>query len=131
MEPQLTIEQIPFVWGLAFSVDLMVGLLTFIIVVRKNVPSWLKSVMTWVGWWSWASALSLIINAIEGPQSTFSYHQIGVFTETMTNIGVIVWGLTYAFRNWYVQDKDWREMDLLRTQITNRNRLKELESDAE
>lgn len=127
----MTVEHIPFVWGVAFVIDVMVGLLSFMVVVRKNVPAWNKGSMLWMGWWSWASALSLIINAVEGANASFSYHQIGVFTETMTNIGLVIWGCIYLFNNWYIQDKDWVDIDKLRAEITQRNRLKELEDDTE
>ncbi len=129
MEPTLTIEHIPFVWGIAFAVDVIVGILAFMVVVRKNVPTWTKGTMSWIGWWSWASALSLVINTIEGPDAPFAYHQIGIFTETMTNIGLVMWGVSYLFKNWYVRDVDWFEMEKLRAAITHRNQLEELDND--
>ena len=129
MEP-MTVEHIPFFWGVAFSVDILIGTLAFLLVIRKNVPAWNKGTMLWIGWWSWASALSLVINAVEGPNTSFSYHQIGVFTETMTNIGLVVWGASYLFKNWDVKDTDWLEMEKLRIAIAARNREKEIDDAA-
>lgn len=126
MEPQLSIENIPFAWGIAFVVDVVIGIMTFMLVVRQNVVSWLKGTLTWCGWWSFASALSLIVSVIDGPLSTFSYHQVGVFTETMVNLGLVFWAMSYAFNNWYIHKEDWRQIERLRTELSNKNRMKEL-----
>lgn len=129
MEPQLTIENIPFFWGIAFVVNIMIGVMTFALVIRKNVVTWLKGTLTWCGWWSWASALSLIVSMVNGPMATFSYHQVGVFTETMVNIGIVFWALSYAFNNWYVMQDDWEFIEKQRAEISHRNKLKELGHD--
>ncbi len=131
MEPQLTVENIPFVWGVAFLVDVIIGVVCFMMVVRKNVTPWLKGVVTWCGWWSFASALSLIISMVSGPMTTFSYHQIGIFTETMVNLGLVVWSLQYAFHNWYVTPEDWKQLEKMRAECWHRNQMKELENDPE
>ena len=131
MEPQLTIENIPFVWGVAFIMDLIIGMLSFALVIRKNVTPWLRGTVMWVGWWSFASGLSLIISMVNGPMSTFSYHQMGVFTETMTNIGLVFWAIAYAFYNWYLTPEDWRQIEILRSKLTHANRQKELQDGAE
>ena len=130
MEP-MTVEHIPFFWGVAFSVDMLIGILSFLVVIRKNVPAWNKGTMLWIGWWAWASALSLVINAVEGPNTSFSYHQIGVFTETMTNMGLVCWGVSYLFKNWDVRDTDWLEMEKLRIDISARNREKDIQNAAQ
>ena len=127
MEPQLSIENIPFVWGIAFVVNILIGCMTFMLVIRRNVVSWLKGTLTWCGWWSFASALSLIVSVVEGPMSTFSYHQVGVFTETMVNIGLVVWALAFAFNNWNVYQEDWAEVEKLREEINHRNKLERID----
>lgn len=130
MEPQLTIENIPFFWGIAFIVNMLVGLVTFMLVVRRNVPSSTKGVLTWIGWWSWASALSLIINFVSGPDTVFSYHQIGLFTETMTNIGMIFWGIVYAYSYWELHESDWHDLEKRRVELSCKNRKKAAEQDS-
>ena len=129
IEPQLSIENIPFVWGVAFVVDILIGVLTFMLVLRKNVVTWLKGTLTWCGWWSFASALSLIISMVSGPLAPFSYHQIGVFTETMVNIGLVLWAIVYAFNNWFVYEEDWPTIEKMREHIAHKNKIKLLGSD--
>lgn len=131
MEPQLTIENIPFIWGVAFCIDIIIGLVGFALVIRRNVTPWLRGTVMWVGWWSFASALSLIISMVNGPMSPFSYHQVGVFTETMTNIGLVFWCMVYAFHNWYITPKDWQQIEIMRSNMVHANRQKELENDSE
>lgn len=129
MEPQLTVENIPFVWGIAFFVNILIGIIGFTLIVRKNVTPWLRGSVMWISWWSFASALSLVISMVSGPMATFSYHQIGVLTETMVNIGLLFWAFSYALNNWYLTPEDWRQIEIHRAEVTHANKLRELNDD--
>lgn len=116
-----TIEAIPFIWGVAFIINVLLGALSFSLIIRRAIPPWSAGVTCWVGWWSWATAMALVVNFTYGPDNPFSYHQLGVLTETMENIGVSVWIIVTSFRNWYVTDADWKKMETLRADLTIQN----------
>jgi hypothetical protein len=110
-------EALQFFWGISFTVNIALGVAIFFAVVRRNVPSWSLGASTWVAWWAFANAISLLINVISGPESPFSYHQMGILTETMNNIGILVWTLLYVRRNWSMRDDEWNKVDEFRSTI--------------
>lgn len=117
MDAPLSLENIPFMWGIAFMLDIVTGLVMFGLILRKASPAWALGSACWIGWWSWASAFTLIINMVVGTSNPFSYHQIGVLTESMTNLGVLWWICAMASKNWYIQPKDWALIEELRTDL--------------
>lgn len=127
MDVPVTIENIPFAWGVAFLLDIVIGWAMFAMILHKNSPSWAMGAACWIGWWSWASAFTLVINLVAGPANPFAYHQIGVLTESMTNIGVLWWIVSLNMKNWYVTGKDWEELETLRAQIYTRNWLRAIQ----
>lgn len=94
----VSVENTPFFWGIAFTINLILGLLSFFLIIRKPLGAEWRTVLGWIGWWSFASALSLVVNIVAGPSDPFSYHQIGIFTESMVNIGYIT--LAVLFYNY-------------------------------
>lgn len=114
---QQFIEQMPFFWGMAFVINVTVGVVLFISIMRQAMPSWATGVTCWVGWWAFATAISLLINVISGPDAPFSYHQMGILTETMTNIGILIWTAIFAGQSWGVRGTDWDRIDALRQKI--------------
>lgn len=120
----MTLENTPFVWGAAFLLDVITGFMMFSVMVRKNAPAYTLGAAWWIGWWSWASAFTLIINMVVGTDNPFSYHQIGVFTESMTNIGVLWWIVVLQSKNWYVYPKDWLKIEMLRARLGYSNMIK-------
>lgn len=125
MEPTETsklIESIPFFWGIAFLINILMGTISFITIVRHGASSWAVSPLAWVGWWSFSNALALLINLAMGPAYPFSYHQLGLFNETMVNVGFLWFMLSHMMANFGLHgEQDWARMDALRKQITIEN----------
>lgn len=128
MDIPVTVENVPFAWGAAFAIDIIIGLAMFATILRQNAPGWARGACCWIGWWTWASAFTLLINMVVGPTNPFSYHQIGVFTETMTNLGVLWWMTALTIKNWYVRGKDFEQIELLRAKIYAENMIKDIRS---
>lgn len=119
MDVSTSVEQTQFFWGLAFAINVMMATALFIMIVRRNVPAWASGALMWIAWWTMANALSLVINVVLGPDNTFSYHQMGILTESMVNLGVSVWALSYLIYNWNLSgEKKWKQMDELRKKLT-------------
>lgn len=124
MDVPVTVENIPFAWGAAFLLDITIGIAMFCMVIRKNSPHWALAPAWWIGWWSWASAFTLIINVTVGTSNPFAYHQIGVLTESMTNIGMMWWVTSMCVKNWFVTSRDWEKIELLRSELNYTNQVK-------
>ena len=119
MDVPTSIEQTQFFWGMAFVINLMMATALFVMIVRRTVPAWASGALMWIAWWTMANALSLVINVVLGPDNTFSYHQMGILTESMVNLGVSVWALSYLIYNWNLSsEKKWKQMDALRRQLS-------------
>jgi hypothetical protein len=116
---QQLIETMPFFWGIAFSVNFVMGICLFLAIMRQSLPPWVTGVTTWVAWWAFATSISLLINVISGPGAPFSYHQFGILTETMMNAGMLVWTVVFVLQNWGVRGKDWERIEELRNRINN------------
>jgi hypothetical protein len=114
---QQLLESLPFFWGVAFVINITVGTVLFVAIMRQTMPSWSTGVTCWVAWWAFATAISLLINVISGPNAPFSYHQMGILTETMTNIGILLWVATFSVQNWGVRGDDWDRLNALRKKI--------------
>lgn len=91
----LSVENTPFFWGIAFSINIVLGACSFFLIIRKPLSVEWRTVLGWIGWWSFANALSLIVNIVAGPSDPFSYHQMGVFTESMVNLGYIALAILF------------------------------------
>jgi hypothetical protein len=124
---QQLLESLPFFWGIAFSINIAMGVILFAAVMRQSLPPWVIGVAAWVAWWAFATAIGLLINVISGPNTPFSYHQMGILTESMTNIGILMWVTVFARQNWGVRGKDWDRIEELRRQI-NMEKVKEHDS---
>lgn len=115
---QTTLEAIPFLWGVSFAINALMAICLFMMIIRRATPPWLSAPLMWVAWWTMANAMSLIINAVLGPSNTFSYHQMGILTESMVNLGVCVWAVSYLLYNWNMSgEKKWEKMDALRREL--------------
>jgi len=89
-------ENTSFFWGIAFAINVTLGAVSFFWVIKKKLTIEQQSILGWIGWWSFANALSLVINYVAGPSDPFSYHQIGVLTETMINLGYVSLAITFT-----------------------------------
>lgn len=128
MDIPTSIENIPFVWGIAFCINILMATIMFLTIVRREAPAWASGVSCWIGWWSSATAFSLIINTSVGIDNPFSYHQMGVLTETMTNIGITFWAFSFMIKNWNLHgDKDLNEIERTRKEVSIRNLKKEVD----
>lgn len=125
----LSIENVPFTWGAAFVLDIAMGAVLFVIILRQNLPPWARAACCWIGWWAWASAFTLIINLVLGTQNPFSYHQIGIITESMVNLGFMWWLLMLTAKNWYVTGKDFLTIERMRAKIYAKNMERQVELD--
>ena len=130
MNSAISIENIPFLWGIAFFINVTIGVLSFISIVRKIFPGWAQGCCCWIGWWSFANALAFLVNVIIGPHNPFSYHQLGILTETMMNVGYLAWFGVYMFQNWNVTEDHWKHIELMRSQIAEENIKRELAKEA-
>ena len=119
------IENVQFMWGCAFILDIVIGLFMFSTIMRQNLPPWARGACGWIGWWAWASAFTLIINLVAGTDNPFAYHQIGVFTESMTNLGVLWWMVMLTMKNWYLKGKDFKKIEELRNDLFCQNMKRE------
>lgn len=117
MDAPISIENVPFTWGMAFLINVVIGALAFISIIRKILPGWAQGCCCWIGWWSCANALTFVVNMVVGTDNPFSYHQMGVLTETMMNVGILGWFVVYMFQNWNVSGDHWQRMEVLRHQI--------------
>lgn len=122
----LTFENIPFTWGIAFALDIAMGATLFAIIFRQNTPPWARAACCWIGWWAWASAFALVINVVLGTPNPFSYHQIGIVTESMVNLGFMWWLLMLTAKNWYLRGRDFQKIEELRAKIYMENMKAEL-----
>lgn len=123
----MSIENVPFTWGAAFVLDIAMGAVLFAIILRQNLPPWARAACCWIGWWAWASAFTLIINLVLGTQNPFSYHQIGIITESMVNLGFMWWLLMLTAKNWYVTGKDFLTIERMRAKIYAKNMERQVE----
>lgn len=131
MDVPSSIENIPFVWGIAFTINVLMGASCFTMIIRREAPQWASGICCWIGWWSCASAFSLVINTAVGIENPFSYHQMGVLTESMTNIGITLWCVIFLLKNWNVHgDKDLAEIEKVRSEVSIRNLQNEVENGA-
>lgn len=119
MDAPTAVENIPFVWGIAFSINVLMAVCLFTMIVRRTAPPWSAGPIMWIAWWTMANALSLVINDVLGPDNVFSYHQMGIMTETMVNLGVCVWAVSYLINNWNLcGEKKWAKMEALRKTLS-------------
>ena len=118
MDAPTSIENIPFMWGMSFNINVLMAVCLFIMIVRRTAPPWSAGPLMWIAWWTMANALSLVINDVLGPVNVFSYHQMGILTESMVNLGVCVWAVSYLINNWNLRgEKKWQQMDALRRKL--------------
>ena len=119
MDSPTSIENIPFMWGISFSINVLMAVCLFIMIIRRSAPGWSAAPLMWIAWWTMASAMSLVINTVLGPENVFSYHQMGILTESMVNLGVCIWGVSYLIHNWNMSgEKKWRKMEALRRELS-------------
>lgn len=118
MEFQTNIEQISFLWSIAFMVDVLVGSLCLVMVLRRNTAQRYRGSLWWMGWWSYASAFTLLINIFVSPDNPFSYHQVGILVETMFNVGAAVFMLIFLLHNHRLVHTAWDEVDQFKKEIT-------------
>ncbi len=113
-----TAEGVPFLWGAAFCVDLVLAILFFTLTVQQCCSSYIKGAAWWMGWWVSASCVALMINFFIGPESAFSYHQIGILTETMFNVGAVYYLTVQLWHNWNLTDADWAKIEKMKRQLS-------------
>ena len=129
MIPQITIEYLPVAWFIAFTLDVIIGVWLFMVVIKRKHRVGFDGVIWWMAWWAIADAIALVFNVTLGLDNPFSYHQIGIFTESMLNLGVCY----YLFKFYQVvkamTPEDWTKVDIISAQskVTFfNNQIKEL-----
>ena len=110
----MTIESFQPLWYLAFFVDVILGCMAFYLVQSGMSTERYLGVGWWVGWWSFADAISLILNGYMGTDYFFSYHQMGIVTDTAINCSLIYFLARYMLDNWGLTAEDWVQIRKIR-----------------
>lgn len=113
---QQTIEQVPAMWFIAFTIDIILGSLCFYITIKKPVRSSFEGLFWWFGWWSCLDAIALVMNATMGVDNFWSYHQMGIFIDTAINAGLLVYIIKALMTNWAMNDDDWAKVEKISTE---------------
>lgn len=103
-------------WYFAFFVDVLLGCLSFYMVLSRLVTPQYEALCWYMGWWSFADAIALALNSIMGTDYFWSYHQSGIVSDTAINIGLIVYVLRVIYDNWAMKECDWQAVDEIRRQ---------------
>lgn len=110
------IESLTALWFFAFFIDTLLGCLSFYMVLSKLVTVRYEALCWYMGWWSFADAIALMLNGIMGTDYFWSYHQSGIISDTAINIGLIVYVSRVIYDNWAMTDADWVKIDEIRRQ---------------
>lgn len=109
IEPQLGFESISFFWAIAFLIDVLNGMMFFLIAVKGLHRKGYDKMLWWLGWWSCVEACTLLINIIIGPYAPFSYHQFGIVTGMAIYIGMFTFSARIIIENYCMKDEDWND----------------------
>jgi len=63
-----------------------------------------------MGWWSFADSISLMLNSYMGTDYFFSYHQMGIVSDTAINLAMIVFLMRFMNDNWGMTEEDWQKI---------------------
>ena len=74
---------------LAFLVNLAFGGLCSYLIVTKLARSTDVPVLGWIAFWCNLNAMAIMLELTIGYMGYFSYHNAGIVTESMINIGAI------------------------------------------
>lgn len=110
------IEHMTIFWYLAFFVDVLLGCLSFYMVLKGMVRPQYEALCWYMGWWSFADAIALALNSIMGIHYFWSYHQSGIISDTAINIGLVVYVVRVIMDNWAMKDEDWKKVEQIRKQ---------------
>ena len=108
------IESFTPLWFLAFATDVVLGCLCFYYVISRVITEKYQGLGWWMGWWAFADAIALMLNATMGTDYFWSYHQTGIIGDTAINLGLIVFLLTFLSDNWALDDDDWQKIYKIR-----------------
>lgn len=50
MDFQSSLESIPFLWGVAFSVNVLMAVCLFVMIIRRTAPYWSAGPIMWIAW---------------------------------------------------------------------------------
>lgn len=103
-------------WFVAFFVDVILGCLAFYFVNTKIITEKYCGVGWWMGWWAFADAIALILNATMGTDYFWSYHQNGIVSDTAINMGLVYFLVMWYKDNWALNDNDWAKIKEIRKQ---------------
>ena len=108
------IEQLTPLWFVAFLIDVILGIIAFYFVISKVITDRYTGVGWWMGWWAFADAISLVINATMGTDYFWSYHQMGIVGDTAINAGLIFFLVIWYKNNWALNEEDWEKIYKIR-----------------
>lgn len=110
----MMIESLTPLWFIAFLVDVILGCMAFYFVMGRVIVKKFIGVGWFIGWWSFADAIALVLNATMGTDYFWSYHQTGIISDTAINIGLIYFlALSYK-QNWALNAEDWLKINQIR-----------------
>lgn len=116
------IESMTPLWFMAFTTDMALGCLSFYLVARKALTHRYEGIGWWMGWWAFADAIGLVLNATMGTDYFFSYHQTGILTDTAINLALVTFLIMWYQDNWALNDNDWLKIN----QIKKEAKIREL-----
>lgn len=110
------IESLQILWFFAFAIDLILGCLAFYILNKNMITLRYEGIAWYMGWWSFVDAFALALNAIMGTNYFWSYHQVGIVTDTAINLGLIVFVISKMRDNWALNADDWAKIQEIEKQ---------------
>lgn len=89
-----------FMYGVVFTVDLLLVGMMGAGVVRNVFLSWNRGVVWWVAWWAAANAMTIVVSVLAGEEHPLSYMSVGTITESMINVGLLAWVVSHYTTHW-------------------------------
>ena len=108
------IESVTPLWFIAFTTDMILGCFSFYLVAKKTLTPKYEGIGWWMGWWSFANAIALMLNATMWIHYFWSYHQIGILTDTAINMALVLFLVIWHQDNWALNDEDWQKINKIR-----------------
>jgi len=118
----MTIEKMQVFWFLSFTIDLILGCMSFYILTKRMIVHKYEGLAWYMGWWAFVDAFAIALNATMGTDYFWSYHQTGIISDTAINLGLIIYVGYKMYDNWALNGDDWSKIE----QIQKQAKIREL-----